>query len=92
MSTGQDHEPWLYEIRVRGRLESRWGGWFDGMSLSHETNGITNISGLVVDQAALHGLLHRLRDSGLPLLSVSQVEPDRTDVPPNDHRSAGEPA
>ena len=93
MSTGQDHEPGLYQIRVRGHLESRWAAWFDGMSLSYETDGTTNISGPVVDQAALHGLLHTLRDTGLPLVSVTQVEPDRLDVPPIDHRSAeGEPA
>jgi hypothetical protein len=93
MSTGQDHEPGLYQIRVRGHLESRWAAWFDGMSLSYETDGTTNIFGPVVDQAALHGLLHTLRDTGLPLVSVTQVEPDRLDVPPIDHRSAeGEPA
>ena len=93
MSTGQDHEPGLYQIRVRGHLESRWAAWFDGMSLSYETDGTTNISGPVVDQAALHGLLHTLRDTGLPLVSVTQVEPDRPDVPPIDHPSAeGEPA
>ena len=93
MSTDQYHEPGLYQIRVRGHLESRWAAWFDGMSLSYEPDGTTHISGLVVDQAALHGLLHTLRDTGLPLVSVTQVEPDRPDVPPIDHRSAeGEPA
>ena len=93
MSTRQHHEAGLYEIRVRGHLESRWAAWFDGMSLTHETDGTTNISGPVVDQAALHGLLHTLRDTGLPLVSVTQVAPDRPDVPPIDHRSAeGEPA
>ena len=93
MSTGQYHEPRQYQIRVKGHLESRWAAWFDGMSLTHETDGTTNISGPVVDQAALHGLLHTLRDTGLPLVSVTHVEPDRPDVPPIDHRSAeGEPA
>ena len=93
MSTDQYHEPGLYQIRVRGHLESRWAAWFDGMSLSYEPDGTTHISGPVVDQAALHGLLHTLRDTGLPLVSVTQVEPDRPDVPPIDHRSAeGEPA
>ena len=93
MSTGQDHEPGLYQIRVRGHLESRWAAWFDGMSLTHEPDGTTNISGPVVDQAALHGLLHTLRDTGLPLVSVTQVEADRPGVPSIDHRSAqGEPA
>ncbi len=93
MSTGQYHEPGLHQIRVRGHLESRWAAWFDGMSLSYGTDGTTDISGPVVDQAALHGLLHTLRDTGLPLVSVAQVEPDRPDFPPIDHRSAeGEPA
>jgi hypothetical protein len=93
MSTGQCHEPRQYQIRVKGHLESRWAAWFDGMSLSHETDGTTNICGPVVDQAALHGLLHTLRDTGLPLVFVAQVEPDRPDVPAIDHRSAeGEPA
>ena len=92
MSTGRDHEAGLYQIRVRGHLDSRWSAWFDGMTLTRESAGTTNISGPVVDQAALHGLLATLRDTGLPLLSVTQVEPDRSDVPPIDHRSPeGEP-
>ena len=71
-----------YEIRLRGRLESRWAAWFDGMTLSQEPDGSTLLSGPVVDQAALHGLLHRVRDIGLPLVSVRSVEPD-----PDDHGS-----
>ena len=74
MSTGQYHEPGLYQIRVRGHLESRWAAWFDGMSLSYEPDGTTNISGPVVDQAALHGLLQKVRDTGMPLVSVEYVE------------------
>jgi hypothetical protein len=89
MSTGQDHEAGLYQIRVRGHLDSRW---FDGMTLTRESDGTTNISGPVVDQAALHGLLATLRDTGLPLVSVTQTDPDLPGVPPIDHRSAdGEP-
>ncbi len=92
MSTGQDHEAGLYQIRVRGHLDARWAAWFDGMTLIRESDGTTNISGPVVDQAALHGLLATLRDTGLPLVSVTQVEPDLPDVPPIDPRSAeGEP-
>ena len=71
-----------YEIRLRGRLESRWAAWFDGMTLSQEPDGSTLLSGPVVDQAALHGLLQRVRDIGLPLVSVRYGEPD-----PDDHRS-----
>jgi hypothetical protein len=92
MSTGRDHEAGLYQIRVRGHLGSRWSAWFDGMTLTHEDDGTTDISGPVVDQAALHGLLATLRDTGLPLVSVTQVEPDLPDVLPIDHRPAeGEP-
>ena len=88
MSTGQDHEPGLYEIRVRGRLESRWAAWFDGMTLTHGSDGTTNIRGPVVDHAALHGLLHTVRDTGPPLVSVTQVERPRAAAPPSDPQSA----
>ena len=64
-----------YEIRVKGHLASRWAAWFDGMSLTNESDGTTSIRGPVTDQAALHGLLQRLRDTGLPLLSVIQLDP-----------------
>ena len=89
MSTGQDAHSGRYEIRVRGHLAPHWAAWFDGMSLTRGTDGTTTIHGPVVDQAALHGLLRTLRDTGLPLVSVTQVRRDRTDVPPTDDRSAG---
>jgi hypothetical protein len=79
ISTG-DHHPGRYEIRLKGHLDSRWAAWFDGLSLTTESDGITLIHGPVVDQAALYGLLQRIRDMGLPLVSVSQVEPDQSDV------------
>ena len=60
-----------YEIRVLGHLDARWGAWFDGMSLVAADDGSTVICGEVADQAALHGLLHKVRDLGLPLLSVT---------------------
>jgi hypothetical protein len=65
-----------YEIRVKGHLDTRWGAWFDGMTLSHDGDGTTLIHGPVVDQAALHGLLAKVRDIGLPLISVTEVEPN----------------
>ncbi len=90
MSSRQERGPGSYEIRVRGHLDSRWAAWFDGMTLIRGSDGTTSIRGPVVDQAALHGLLATLRDTGLPLLSVKQVE--RPDVRPNDDRTAeGEP-
>ena len=70
----RSHEPGNYEIRVQGRLEARWAGWFEGMTLSCGSDGITLIEGHVVDQAALHGLLQKVRDTGLPLLSVEHVD------------------
>jgi hypothetical protein len=70
-----------YEIRLEGRLDSRWAAWFDGLVLTHDTDGTTVLRGPVADQAALHGLLQRVRDMGLPLVSVICVEPDRGGVP-----------
>ncbi len=61
-----------YEIRVKGHLDARWSAWFDGLSLTMESDGTTVIAGRVVDQAALHGLLQRLRDVGMPLISITQ--------------------
>jgi hypothetical protein len=77
MSTGQDRGSGRYEIRVKGHLESRWAAWFDGMTLTNESDGTTSIHGPVIDQAALHGVLHRLRDTGLPLISVTQLDRDQ---------------
>jgi hypothetical protein len=62
-----------YEIRVVGRLSPRWGAWFDGLTLTCDEDGSTVISGPIVDQAALHGLLQRLRDLGITLLSLSRT-------------------
>ena len=64
-----------YEIRVTGRLDTRWAAWFDGLSLRHESDGTTTIHGPVPDQAALHGVLVRVRDVGLPLISVTRIDP-----------------
>ena len=63
-----------YEIRLRGRLDHRRAAWFDGMTLTHGDDGTTVLRGPVEDQAALHGVLARLRDLGLPLISVRQME------------------
>jgi hypothetical protein len=85
MSTDRPPEPARYEIRLHGHLEPRWAAWFDGMSLTTGSDGTTLLSGPVIDQAALHGLLHRVRDVGLPLISVTQVGLDRP-VPPSTQR------
>ena len=64
-----------YEIRLQGHLGARWAAWFDGLGLTHESDGTTVIHGPVADQAALHGLLNKVRDLGLPLIAVRQVDP-----------------
>ncbi len=66
-----------YEIRLRGRLDPRWTAWFDGMTLTTADDGTTALRGPVSDQAALHGLLQKVRDLGLPLLSVTPLEADQ---------------
>lgn len=86
ISTGPHHNPGRYEIRLRGHLDSRWAAWFDGLSLTNESDGTTIIYGLVADQAALHGLLQKVRDVGLPLVSVTQVDPDQPEVPTTEPR------
>jgi len=65
-----------YEIRVNGRLSPRWSAWFDGMGITTDADGITVISGPVVDQSALHGLIQKLRDAGIPLVSITPTNPD----------------
>jgi hypothetical protein len=72
-----------YEIRIKGHLDARWGEWFDGLTLTHEGEGTTLISGTMVDQAALYGVLRKVRDLGLPLVSVRAVGLTQTE------RSAG---
>jgi hypothetical protein len=68
------HQPEVYEIRVKGHLDGLWTEWFDGLTLAHDENGVTTLTGPVVDQAALYGLLDRMRDLGLTLLSVHRME------------------
>jgi hypothetical protein len=69
------HESGRCEIRLKGHLDARWSAWFDGLTLTRESDGTTVIAGPVVDQSALHGLLQKVRDTGLPLVSVTHVEP-----------------
>jgi hypothetical protein len=69
-----------YEIRLKGHLEARWTEWFDGLTITLEENGNTLLSGPLADQAALHGILKKVRDLGLTLLSVNSVEPGTTEV------------
>ena len=74
------HEPERYEIRLKGHLDDRWAAWFGGLTLTREDNGETLLTGPVVDQAALHGLLRKVRDLGMPLLSVTRVRAGLADA------------
>jgi hypothetical protein len=74
-STEDQSEPGLYEIRLKGHLDGRWSDWFEGLTITLEEDGNTLLTGPVVDQAALHGLLKKVRDLGMPLVSVSPLEP-----------------
>ena len=77
----EDHyEPQLYEVRIKGHLDERWAEWFEGLTITLEEDGDTLLTGPVVDQAALHGLLKKVRDLGLPLVSVCPVESGQTDA------------
>jgi hypothetical protein len=80
-STEDDYEPGLYEIRIKGHLDDHWAAWFSGLTLKLEDNGNTLLTGRVADQAALHGLLKKVRDLGIPLLSVNRVKPDQAAPP-----------
>jgi hypothetical protein len=74
-------QPMVYQIRVKGHLSRQWIDWFEGFTITLEDNGETLLAGPVVDQAALHGLLRKVRDLGIPLLSVVRVKPGQADVP-----------
>lgn len=73
-SAQDQHEPGLYEIRLKGHLDGKWAVWFEGLTITLEDNGETLLTGPVVDQAALHGLLKKVRDLGMPLVSVNRVQ------------------
>ncbi|HZD01567.1 MAG TPA: hypothetical protein VFA46_15670 [Actinomycetes bacterium] len=73
-STSGREEPVRYEIRIQGILDQCWSSWFDGLQLTSQPGGVTVLAGPVADQAALHGLLAKVRDLGLPLLSVRSLD------------------
>ncbi|MDQ3856414.1 MAG: hypothetical protein M3281_08500 [Chloroflexota bacterium] len=79
-STEGYQQPGRYEIRIVGHLDRRWADWFEGMSFTHDGDGTTILSGPVVDQAALHGLLKRVRDLGLTLVSIKRLRSSQEDA------------
>ncbi|MFC1959912.1 hypothetical protein ACFLYO_04310 [Chloroflexota bacterium] len=80
VSTENQYEPGLYEIRIKGHLDDRWTDWF-GLTITLEENGDTVLTGPVIDQAALHGLLKKVRNLGMSLISVNRVDPSQPDAP-----------
>jgi hypothetical protein len=79
-STEDQYEPGFYEIRLKGHLDDRWSDWFGGLTITLEEDGDTLLTGPVIDQAMLYGLLKKVRDIGLPLVSVSPVKPGQADM------------
>jgi len=79
-STNNQGKPIVYQIRLKGHLGSQWTDWFEGLTITLEENGDTLLTGPVIDQSALHGLLKKVRDLGLPLVSVCPVESGQTDA------------
>src|ERR687896_795510 len=79
----------VYDIRVKGHLDGRWSEWFDGLEITNSENGVAVLSGEIVDQAALHGVLNKVRNLNLPLISVISVDPDQREpaIRPARHRS-----
>ncbi len=73
-------QPVVYQIRIKGHLGSQWTDWFDGLTITLEENGDTLLTGPVVDQSALHGLLKKVRDLGMPLVSVCPLENNQADT------------
>lgn len=78
---GQHDAPGTYVVRIRAHLDDRWAGWLEGLTIRQEENGVTLLTGPLLDQAALHGLMRRVRDLGLPLLSITYLEPEQVDAP-----------
>jgi hypothetical protein len=72
--------PIVYQIRIKGHLDNQWTDWFGGMTITLEDNGDTVLTGPVVDQAALYGLIKKVRDLGMSLVSISPVEPGQANV------------
>ena len=79
--TPDPSQPVIYEIRIEGHLDIQWTDWFEGLTINLEDNGEMLLTGPVVDQAALFGLLKKVRDLGMPLVSVNRIKSDQKDAP-----------
>ena len=77
------HQPGMYQIRIKGQLSPQWTDWFDGLTITLEEDDNTLLTGSVIDQSALHGILKKVRDLGMPLLSVNLVETGTHDASDN---------
>ena len=77
--SANNYEPGLHEIRIKGHLDDSWADWFEGLTITLTEDGDTLLTGLVADQAALFGLLKKVRDLGLPLVSVNRLQPGPAD-------------
>jgi len=78
--TTNPSQPMVYQIRIKGHLSHQWTDWFEGLTITLEEDGDTLLTGPVVDQAALHGLLKKVRDLGMPLVSVGPIESGQADI------------
>jgi hypothetical protein len=82
-SNPEAHQRTVYQFRIKGQLNQQWMNWFEGLTITLEEDGNTLLSGTVVDQSALHGILKKIRDLGMPLLSVNSVETGTQDASDN---------
>jgi len=80
-SNSEKAQPMIYQIRIKGHLDRKWVDWFCGLSITSLENGETLLTGPVLDQAALHGLIRKVRDVSLPLVAVIRIEPEQADGP-----------
>ncbi len=79
--TPDPSQPIVYQIRIKGHLSIQWADWFGGLNITLEDNGDTLVTGPVIDQAALHGLLRKVRDLGMPLLSIMRMDLNHAEAP-----------
>jgi len=80
LSSPDAKQPTVYQIRIKGHLSQQRMDWFEGLTITLEEDGNTLLCGVVIDQPALHGILKKIRDLGMPLLAVNQVEPEHVEI------------